>query len=328
MALIVRAANSVASMFAVILVGYVWADTQFFRERQVGATISRYLTRVALPVYMVHNITSLYSRDTLAETLELIYIPFLLIGLGMIAGLFITRVFKIQDGRRGVIVNACSLGNIVFLGFPIAQFVLGEESIGINMTYYMANTILFWIVGTYALQRDFQADIRFFQRETIKKILSPPMLGFLAGIACVLLDVPFPQFLEMAMENISGTCSALGMIFIGSVIRETTWNERSFSVTASWGVAERSISSRRALHPAISSGVAFWAAILTIWHSTATRASETSFMEMSFVLMSILMGSRTTSPVLLRTYVPSMRFSRMPALIRPFRASRIEVRLT
>lgn len=228
MALIVRAANSVASMFAVILVGYVWADTQFFRERQVGATISHYLTRVALPVYMVHNITSLYSRDTLAETLELIYIPFLLIGLGMIAGLFITRVFKIQDGRRGVIVNACSLGNIVFLGFPIAQFVLGEESIGINMTYYMANTILFWIVGTYALQRDFQADIRFFQRETIKKILSPPMLGFLAGIACVLLDVPFPQFLEMAMENISGTCSALGMIFIGSVIRETTWNERSF----------------------------------------------------------------------------------------------------
>jgi len=206
------------------MLGYFLAGVRIFQENHAGLLISKYLTKVALPIYMAYNTMSIYpSREALLETIQLTPFPFLLIGFGMLIGLISAKLFRIQSGRQGVFINACSLGNTVFLGIPIADFVLGAESQGFNMTYYMANTVMFWTFGTYVLRKDHDTKIHFFDIENLKQIFSPCILGFLSGVILVLLRIPIPAFLEISMDKISDTSSALGMIFIGSIIREINW---------------------------------------------------------------------------------------------------------
>ena len=216
-------------MFLIIMLGYFLARTRIFQENHADLLISKYLIRVAIPIYMVYSTVSVYSsREVLWNTIQWVPVPFLLVGTGMAAGLIAAKLLHVRDGRQGVFINACGLGNTVFLGIPIASFVLGPASQGFNMTYYMANTIMFWTLGTFSLRKDHDGDIRFFHIGSLKKIFSPCMLGFLLGIVLVFLQIPIPVFLETFMEKISDTSSALGMIFIGAVIQKTMWRPDEF----------------------------------------------------------------------------------------------------
>lgn len=227
--MVVRAVNSVCAIALIISLGYIMAGTSLFQMNKADVLISKYLTRVALPIYMAYNTRSIYSsREEILETFQMIPIPLVVAGSGMILGKLMTVVFRVQKKRRGVIINACGLGNIVFLGLPIVQSVLGQECQGYGITYYMVNTILFWTFGTYTLRKDHDENMVFWSRENVKGILSPPLLGFLFGICWVLLQIPFPMALEIAMGKVSDSCSALGMIFIGSVIRGTKWEKAEY----------------------------------------------------------------------------------------------------
>jgi len=227
--MVLRATNSVASMTVIIILGYMLAGTKAFKENHAAVLITKYLSRVALPVYMSYNMISVFSsRKELFETFKLMPIPCLLVLGGVMLGRLLAKICGVRFGRRGVFANACGLGNIVFIGFPLAQYILGPIGQGYNITYYIVNTTLFWVVGTFELRKDYDKEIRFFELSNLKKILSPPMCGFIFGIILVIAGVRVPAFIEMSMEKIAGTSSPLGMIFIGSVIREATWKNQGY----------------------------------------------------------------------------------------------------
>lgn len=124
-------------------------------------------------------------------------------------------------GRRGVFLNAVTFSNVVIIGFPVVTSLFGEESLPAAMRYYMANTLLFWTLGVYLLRRFGGAGGPQTLGTTLRGILSPSILGMLAGLLVVLLELPVPQFLFSAVTTLKGTTTALAMVFVGCVIRGT-----------------------------------------------------------------------------------------------------------
>lgn len=50
------------------------------------------------------------------------------------------------------------------------------------MLYYMANTTMFWTLGVYHIVNDSlggKGNMPLFSLQTLKKVFSPPLLGFL-----------------------------------------------------------------------------------------------------------------------------------------------------
>lgn len=74
--------------------------------------------------------------------------------------------------------------------------LFGEEGIPYVMLYYMVNTTMFWVVAVHDMASDAGVAAPWLSRKTLKVVLNPPLLGFLAGIILVMLDWRLPMPIE------------------------------------------------------------------------------------------------------------------------------------
>jgi len=65
-------------------------------------------------------------------------------------------------------------------------------------------------------------------RKTLKVVLNPPLLGFLAGIILVMLDWRLPMPIEASFRYLGGMTTPLAMLFIGIAISKASWSEIKF----------------------------------------------------------------------------------------------------
>ena len=218
--MIANAVYSVASMLVVMAVGFFIAGSRFYRDNRAEQVLNKYLSAVAIPIYLFYNVLSAFStRAELLSTLAGLFVPIAVILAQYLTGFTLCRVLRVQEGRQGAFVDACALSNIVFLGFPVITSVFGEKVIPDGMVFYIANTLLFWTLGTYLLRVDGGQEKGFFRKENLIRIFSPAMIGLLAGVAIRLTGMPLPGFFTVAVKNISATCSPLGLLFVGASIR-------------------------------------------------------------------------------------------------------------
>ncbi len=220
--MIANAVYSVAGMLVVMALGFFIAGSRFYRENQAEQVLNKYLSAVAIPIYLFYNVLSAFSaRTKLLVTLAGLFVPIAVILAQYLIGFALCKVLRVQTGRQGAFIDACALSNIVFLGFPVITSVFGEQVVPDGMVYYIANTLLFWTLGTYLLRVDGGQEKGFFRRENLKRIFSPAMIGLLAGVAVRLTGFPLPDFCAAAVKNVSATCSPLGLMFVGASIRGT-----------------------------------------------------------------------------------------------------------
>ncbi|WP_101910322.1 AEC family transporter [Marasmitruncus massiliensis] len=218
--MIANAVYSVAEMLVVMAVGFFIACSRFYREARAEQVLNKYLSAVAIPIYLFYNVLSAFStRTELLVTLAGLFVPIAVILAQYLAGFALCRVLRVQAGRQGAFIDACALSNIVFLGFPVVTSVFGEKVIPDGMVFYIANTLLFWTLGTYLLRVDGGQKKGFFRKENLIRIFSPAMIGLLAGVAVRLTGLPLPDFLAASIKNISATCPPLGLMFVGASIR-------------------------------------------------------------------------------------------------------------
>ena len=83
------------------------------------------------------------------------------------------------------------------------------------MLFRSCNTTFFWTLGTYLIQRDGEGEAQFDIRISLKKVFSPPLMGFLLGLVLVILHIKLPAFLASDLQYLGNLTTPLSMIFIG-----------------------------------------------------------------------------------------------------------------
>ena len=61
--------------------------------------------------------------------------------------------------------------------------------------------------------------------QTIKKVFSPPLEGFLIGLVLVMLDVKLPDFLVMSFQYVGNMATPLSLIVIGIEIIRVKYSD-------------------------------------------------------------------------------------------------------
>lgn len=217
MAVFIRSVSGVLIILVMIGLGYVLSRRGWFDE-QAPKLIARLVTQIALPAYMISTITAKFSAETLKRTLPDLRFPvvsmLIMFGLSILA----FHIFRIHPNRRGLFESMFLNSNTVFVGLPVNQALFGEKSLPFVLVYYMANTTFFWTLGVYLIQRDGQAGSKFDLKQTLGKIFSPPLLGFMVGILLVLLNIQLPNWIMQDFQYVGGLTIPLSMIFIGTAI--------------------------------------------------------------------------------------------------------------
>jgi len=214
MDIFLRSISGILVILGVILVGFVIGEKGWFDDKSRGL-LAKLVTQVALPCYMLYTITQRFTAADLLIMLPALRFPALsmVVLLGIATG--VARIFAVRQDRRGLFISMFFNSNTIFVGLPINQALFGDASIPYVLIYYMCNTTFFWTLGTYLIQRDGEGEAQFDLKTSLKKVFSPPLMGFLLGIVLVILHIKLPAFLASDLQYLGNLTTPLSMIFIG-----------------------------------------------------------------------------------------------------------------
>ena len=214
MDIFLRSISGILVILGMILVGFIIGEKGWFDDKSRGL-LAKLVTQIALPCYMLYTITQRFTAADLLKMLPALRFPALsmVILLGIATG--VARIFAVRQDRRGLFISMFFNSNTIFVGLPINQALFGDASIPYVLIYYMCNTTFFWTLGTYLIQRDGEGEAQFDLKTSLKKVYSPPLMGFLLGLVMVMLQIKLPAFLASDLQYLGNLTTPLSMIFIG-----------------------------------------------------------------------------------------------------------------
>ena len=214
MDLFLRSISGILVILGMILVGFVIGEKGWFDDKSRGL-IAKLVTQVALPCYMLYTITQRFTAADLLKMLPALRFPALSMVILLGIATAVARIFTVRQDRRGLFISMFFNSNTIFVGLPINQALFGDASIPYVLIYYMCNTTFFWTLGTYLIQRDGEGEAQFDLKTSLKKVFSPPLMGFLLGLVLVMLQIKLPAFLASDLQYLGNLTTPLSMIFIG-----------------------------------------------------------------------------------------------------------------
>ena len=209
-----RSISGILVILGMILVGFVIGEKGWFDDKSRGL-IAKLVTQIALPCYMLYTITQRFTAADLLKMLPALRFPALSMVVLLGIATAVARIFAVRQDRRGLFISMFFNSNTIFVGLPINQALFGDASIPYVLIYYMCNTTFFWTLGTYLIQRDGEGKAQFDLKTSVKKVFSPPLMGFILGLVMVMLQIKLPAFLASDLQYLGNLTTPLSMIFIG-----------------------------------------------------------------------------------------------------------------
>lgn len=209
-----HALSGVFSLLLVCLVGVV-LDRAGWVGPEVRRLVPKFVTCIALPPYLFCAIVTTFGHEDVRDFLLGSLVPIASILLTFATALALAKVFHVKQQRFGLFCASFSCSSAVFVGIPMCGALLGPKSIPYALLYYFANAAFFWTIGSYLIAADANRQSPFSARRAIRVILSPPFLGFTAGLGAALLNVNMPSWFMNAASTIGQLTTPLALLYIG-----------------------------------------------------------------------------------------------------------------
>ena len=96
-----HAMNGILIIIIIVTIGYILTMKGWF-NKETSAIIPKLVNYIALPSFMLWNLTSTFDANKLVAALYGLAVPFTSMLLCCIIGFIVSRVLKISPKRRGV----------------------------------------------------------------------------------------------------------------------------------------------------------------------------------------------------------------------------------
>ena len=207
-----------------IIIGFgSWMSSKgIFDNPQHRGIVSK-LVNTSLPCFLFYSVISKFSQDQLLELLKFAGLPFITVGINYVISKLLIRMGWVRPHLQGTFIAAFTGATVLFVGVPLITTMLGDDGIPYLLVYFFANCVFIWTVGIYNIQLDGVrkggAEIpKLISVKGLKKLLSPPLLGFLVGLIVVLLSIPVPKFIYVSSRYLGQLTTPLALIFVGITI--------------------------------------------------------------------------------------------------------------
>lgn len=198
-----------------VAIGYSFTWKGFFGEA-TAKVFSTVVTNLALPAYMIWNLTSTFDKEKMLSLEDGLIIPFISMIACYAIGYIISKLIKVSSSRRGIFRCMFFVSNTIFIGLPVNVALFGDKSVPYVLLYYVVNTCLFWTVGVYNIGADGDEEQgKLWSFQSLQKTISPPLMGFFIGVLLILLEIKLPFFITNTCKYLGNLTTPLSMLFIG-----------------------------------------------------------------------------------------------------------------
>lgn len=221
MAVLLHSIQSVLSIILLMALGYFLKKKNMV-DASFSKNISGLITKVALPSSIFVAVLHKLTRDKLISLSGSLFYPVLAVAIGYAFAYALVKILKIRPGRRGTFINAVVNANTVFIGLPLNLALFGEKSMPYFLVYYIVNTVSTWAIGVFIWANDDPTKVGQEKNHKVnwKKILPPPLIGFIIALIFLIGQIPVPGFIDSTLEYVGNLVTPLSLIYIGIVLRD------------------------------------------------------------------------------------------------------------
>ena len=224
---ILNAFSGVATIFLLGFIGFYLARSGMFPPQAI-ATLPWFTTTVAIPPFLMRTATETITKEQLASLLFETRIPCFSILIAFVSAILLSRLLRIAPKRKAMFQVGIATSNTMSIGLPINLALFGSVSLPYVLLYFVANAIFFWTIGCTTIARSGNAvDAPIFSLDTLKRVLSPPIVGFSLGLLLVFLDLRIPEFLDNTFKYLGDMVIGLTTLYIGMMISSIRREELS-----------------------------------------------------------------------------------------------------
>ena len=211
--------ESILSIILIILLGYIlkekkWLDDSFSNN------ISKLIMNIALPASIFVSVLKYLTVEKLISLSGGLIYTFLSVIMGYIIAWIMVKILKVKSGRRGTFINTVVNANTIFIGLPLNIALFGNESLPYFLVYYITNTVSTWAFGVILIENDNPEKTKTKKGFNWKKLLPPPLLGFLVALIFLVFKIPVPDFIHSALTYTGNIVTPLSLIYIGIVLSD------------------------------------------------------------------------------------------------------------
>lgn len=211
--------ESVISIILMIALGYILKSLGWFDE-SFGKSISSLITKVALPASIFVSVLRNLTKDSLLELSGSLIYPVGGVVLSYIIAFLLVKLLKIRPGRRGIFMNAVVNANTIFIGLPLNVALFGDKALPYFLVYYVTNTVSTWAFGVFLISNDDPTKVKGGPKAKLnwKKLLPPPLLGFIVALIFLFVEIPVPSFINSTLTYVGNIVTPLSLMYIGIVL--------------------------------------------------------------------------------------------------------------
>ncbi len=212
MDIVLHAFEGVFTVSLMVLAGYYLGSHHWFSDESLNL-ISKLITKICLPLYMIVNLTETLTHDTVIQMSSGLPVAVSSMIICFIVGQLVVRFANIPRGRRGVLAAVFFVTNTILIGLPLSTELFGTKCIPFVLVYYMANTVVFWVVAAHIIAVDGSEKVPpLFSLQTLK----------------VMLELHLPHPLLVSFRYMGNMTTPLAMLFIGAVVSNADWSKIHF----------------------------------------------------------------------------------------------------
>ena len=224
--------TSLGSIFPIIVmiaIGYILRKRHWFHHT-FSENVSKLITNVALPCSIFYSVLKYLDMNVLKELSNRLIFTFASVIIGYVTAYIVIKIFKIRRGRRGVFYNAVVNANTIFIGLPLNMALFGEEASKYYLMYYITNTISIWTLGYILLENDSTEERESKGGFNPKKLLSPPLIAFVAAFIVLVLGISIPKPLVETTKYLGNIVTPLALLYIGIVLADAGLHSINFDL--------------------------------------------------------------------------------------------------
>lgn len=176
-------------LFAIVVIGFIGCKLKLL-DADFNRKLSSLVVNITAPCLILSSVMSgdrLPDRELL---LPLVVIAFATYAFLIMAGWFVSRLFRLPVQERGIFHFMLSFGNVGFIGFPVVAAIFGHEAIFYASVLIIPSNLLIFVLGTKMVTGGRDAS-----RWNWRMFFSPFMVATYISMLIVILEIDVsPKF--------------------------------------------------------------------------------------------------------------------------------------
>lgn len=203
-------------MFAVYVFIGVWIMKKKIFTEQGLAIFSKYITKIALPLWMFITTLNGATREQFIEALPVIGAAAFMYLVFFIVFLILAGPLGLKGNRRNIFRSCSMFGNVGFMGIPIIAALFPEHGYLYIALFSVIDQLMLWTVGI-DLAASVEGNHKRTPAERFRNMVNPATICISLAVIGIFAGIKLPYVLNTALLKIGATTTPLAMIYIGGL---------------------------------------------------------------------------------------------------------------